>query len=266
MTDIRNASLVLKTSDFTTRSDYCYGQPYTFSNGYINGKGSLMTWNNINLRTLLGDMYDKYNSFNICLNTISTTTANTIDPNTESKNIVLKMSGLPWINQSYDSKTLTNTNKTIMGAFTFIPSSSNSQYYYSNNVATFGKNQEICNITLEYTRVFDDSMSTGTYLSAITTYTGTALNGGTTLTLSAATTAAIVLGSYVTGAGIPNNTCIVGFTSTTQVTLSQPTTAALNLTAVTIYPLISFPNAIFIFDVFGINDDGDLPKRISFGK
>ena len=47
MTDIRNASLVLKTSDFTSRSDYCYGQNYTFQNGYINGKGSLMTWNNI---------------------------------------------------------------------------------------------------------------------------------------------------------------------------------------------------------------------------
>jgi hypothetical protein len=209
-------------------------------------------------------MYDKYNSFNICLNTISTTTANTIDPNTESKNVILKLSGLPWLNQSYDSKTLTNVNKVVMGAFTFIPSSSNSQYYYSNNVATFGKNQEICNITLEYTRVFDDAMSTGTYLTAINTYTGTALNGSTTLTLSSATTAAIVLGSLVTGAGIPNNTCIVGFTSTTQVTLSQATTAALNVTNISIQPLISFPNAIFIFDIFGISDDGDLPKRITF--
>ena len=64
MTDIRHASLVLKTSDFTTRSDYVYGQPYSFSNGSINGKMSSMSWNNINLRTVLGDMYDKYNTFN----------------------------------------------------------------------------------------------------------------------------------------------------------------------------------------------------------
>ena len=29
------------------------------------------TWANINLRSLLGDMYDRYDRFNLCLNTIA---------------------------------------------------------------------------------------------------------------------------------------------------------------------------------------------------
>ena len=66
MTD-RNASLVLKTSDLTSKSDYVYGVPYVNQSGSMNAKGSSITWNNINLRTLLGDMYDRYDIFNICL-------------------------------------------------------------------------------------------------------------------------------------------------------------------------------------------------------
>ena len=33
MTDIRNASLVLKTNDFTSNSDYIYGASYTIGSG-----------------------------------------------------------------------------------------------------------------------------------------------------------------------------------------------------------------------------------------
>ena len=98
-------ALVLKTkNDFTSNSDYIYGTSYTIGSGAYqvtsNGKLSSITWNNINLRTLLGDMYDKYNTFNLCLNTISTSQANTIDPSPDSKNVNLRLSGLPFINQT----------------------------------------------------------------------------------------------------------------------------------------------------------------------
>ena len=45
-------------------------------------------------------MYDKYNTFNLCLNTISTSQANTIDPSPDSKNVNLRLSGLPFLNQN----------------------------------------------------------------------------------------------------------------------------------------------------------------------
>ena len=35
--------------------------------GTINGNRNDMTWSNVNFRTILGDMYDKYDKFNIKL-------------------------------------------------------------------------------------------------------------------------------------------------------------------------------------------------------
>jgi len=263
MTDIRNAKLVLKTSDFTSKSDYVLGQSYSNQNGTINAKCSTITWNNINLRVLLGDLYTKYNSFNLCLNTISTSTANTIDTNQECKNVVMRMSGLSWLNQTYSTTTLSNTSKSTICTFNFNPSNSISQAYYSSNVVTFGKNAEVVNLTIDYSRISDDSMSSTIYGAVINTLTGTALINVNTMGLSAAN-ASINIGSSITGAGIPNGTIITGFITSTLVNISNYTTAALNATAINIYPLTTFPNVVLIFDIYGIPNDGDLPERISF--
>ena len=59
------ATLILKTSDISST-------PSTI--GSSNTNKSQLYWNNINLRTLLGDLYDKYDTFNLCLNSISCST------------------------------------------------------------------------------------------------------------------------------------------------------------------------------------------------
>ena len=51
-----SASLVLKTSDLTLNSSTVIGTADQY--------GTTYTWNNINLRVLLSDMYDKYDRFN----------------------------------------------------------------------------------------------------------------------------------------------------------------------------------------------------------
>ena len=60
-------SLVLRTSDLTVNATNQYGTVDQYRTTY--------TWNNINLRTVLGDMYDKYDTFNLCLNTVSSAVA-----------------------------------------------------------------------------------------------------------------------------------------------------------------------------------------------
>jgi hypothetical protein len=150
MTELRNASLVLKGSDLTAGSYTQYG--------YMDANRTTMTWNNINLRTLLGDMYDQYDYFNLCLNTIATAQAGAIDTvDKNNLNLYLKISGLPWSNQTYNVKNGSNNSSTVMGTFYFTSNSAISQYYYSNNIATFGKNQDICNITIEFIRISDDA-------------------------------------------------------------------------------------------------------------
>jgi hypothetical protein len=155
MSNLQMASLVLRSSDLTLNSTTQFGSCDQYR--------LTQTWNNINLRTLLGDMYDKYDLFNICLNTITTAVSygnygNSID----DRNVILKLSGLPFVNQTYSVKQGCNTNICPIASFffpTFVTGGvTATQYFYSNNCFTFGKSQQSCNITLQYGRVKDDTL------------------------------------------------------------------------------------------------------------
>jgi len=108
-------------------------------------------------------MCDKYDTFNICLNTIccSAPTSNlgiqygASDIN--NLNVIINLAGLPFINQTYSQSNNHNTSSTPIGAFLFpsLTTQTSIQSYYSSNVATFGKSQELCNITIFYTKISD---------------------------------------------------------------------------------------------------------------
>ena len=92
----RSVRLVLKTSDL----DY---------DGYGDEFGTAFTWTNINLRSLLGDLYNQYYYFNISLVSVSLSRCNALDAASatdddyENRNVLIKISGLPFINQTYDT-------------------------------------------------------------------------------------------------------------------------------------------------------------------
>lgn len=138
--NIQNASLVLKSCDAICDATR------------IN-----MTWNNINLRTVLGDMYDKFDMFNLCLNTITTANSLLTNANTgnDQRNVIVSLSGLPWINQTYNASQLSNTASTALCTLMFLTSNTQTQFN-SSNVVTFGKNQELVNLTLSYSRILDN--------------------------------------------------------------------------------------------------------------
>jgi hypothetical protein len=151
MSNLQIASLVLRSCDIPQNGSNQYGSSDQYS--------LTQTWNNINLRILLGDMYDKYDLFNICLNTVTTGSAvsNTGISN-DDRNVILKLSGLPFINQTYSVKQGCNTNVCHIGSFLFISNAVTTQYYFSNNFFTFGKSQESCNLTIQYSRAKDDTL------------------------------------------------------------------------------------------------------------
>jgi hypothetical protein len=165
MSNLQIASLVLRSSDLTLNTSTQYGtcDQYRLT----------QTWNNINLRTLLGDMYDKYDLFNICLNTISTAAAgaNTAPLGggfADNLNVVVKLSGLPFVNQTYSVKQGCNTNICPISTFLFVNSGTannitTTQLFFSNNCYTFGKSQQSCNLTIQYGRILDDVLPTTIY-------------------------------------------------------------------------------------------------------
>lgn len=132
--------------------------------GVANTNRTSCTWLNIDLRMLLGDMYNKYDRFNLCLNTIAQSIETiTFTSNTDSQ-CLIRLSGLPWINNSYNITTTGNNNTgfTIISSFQFLSSQVSTQYFYGSNMSSFSKNQDICNITIDYIKVYDLSVPSST--------------------------------------------------------------------------------------------------------
>jgi hypothetical protein len=162
MSNLQMASLVLRSSDLTLNTSNQYGSCDLYR--------LTQTWNNINLRTLLGDMYDKYDLFNLCLNTITTAGYGQNgyaigSSSADNLNVIVKLSGLPFINQTYSVKQGCNTSICPISSFLFTNSGTinnitTTQLFFSNNCYTFGKSQQSCNITIQYGTVKDDSLPT----------------------------------------------------------------------------------------------------------
>jgi len=156
MSNYENASLVLSTY-----------------NGATSNNGASCTWSNINMRVLLGPLYDKYDCFNLTLNTIvsgvtaaglGTSTFGTSASGEGDRNLLIKVSGIPFINNSYVVGSTYNVNQSaaILGSFYMARSQVNTQYFYSSNIAMFGKNQDIANLTIDLVRLdFSTPISAG---------------------------------------------------------------------------------------------------------
>lgn len=149
MEQIQKATLVLKT---------CTLEPYAqTAKGTVNGTNTSITWNNINFRLLLGDMYDKFDNFNLQLVNITSDdnrTGELLSGNTVSDRIVsVNLSGLNFLNQTYDSNTNNMGSKVVIATYALYKDFSQN---YSNNIVTFAKGNEMCNLTIHYTRILDD--------------------------------------------------------------------------------------------------------------
>jgi len=150
--NIETSQLVLRTIDLEPANN-ANGQ-----RGTINGSNFRMTWNNVNLRLLLGPMYEKYDLFNLVLKTVSMGNIGgaKVGANLDSNNVLLNISGLPFINQTYDVYGGIRQIATL-GTFQVASSTFTNKDYFDNVALTFGKSQDSCNITINYTKANDNA-------------------------------------------------------------------------------------------------------------
>ena len=155
MNNTQTARLTLRLYDI-----FDYNNPFQ---GTYNSNYSQYTFNNINLRTVLGDMYDKYDTFNLSLNSIYSSPCNSLlgDGSGNDLSLYIKLSGLPFINQTYDPIPNCNTDSTTIACVNFVRSSPLTQLFYNSSSNTFGKNQELVNLTFTYYRIKDSLIPNG---------------------------------------------------------------------------------------------------------
>jgi hypothetical protein len=138
-------SLVLKTSDITT--DDITGSVNN-AVGSIDLSGQRITWRNIRPELLFGDMYDKFDKFNLnlaCYSSRKVTTALT------DAEVTFYMSGLSWSNQGYSLKTNSITNKAVIFSLVLVNSATlgTDTFGQNSNTLTFYRPTSNFDITIE---------------------------------------------------------------------------------------------------------------------
>ena len=121
MEEYETVTLILNTLDITTsQNPQIYniaGALRTIENQYgtISDNKCNLTWKGVNLRLLMGnDIYNKYETFNLYLYQISQGQGLSGTQTMSSTSFYLvdiKMRGLPWLNNSYNVATRTNSHE-----------------------------------------------------------------------------------------------------------------------------------------------------------
>ena len=155
------ASLVFNTSDLTVDATTYVGTCDEFR--------TEMTWSNINLRTVLGPMYDKYDTFCLnCPNMFFTIGDGVFGTNARDREIIINIRGLPFTNNTYNSALKTNYNHAQLNAL-MLNHNGVSQLTRESPRLMFTKNQDICDLTIFYTSLLKDA--NGTYnLETVSAY------------------------------------------------------------------------------------------------
>lgn len=118
-------SLVLRTIDIDPTRIFPVGEnnpPFSNDYGNISATGQVVTWKNINLRTCLGELYYKYDRFNLKLTAVQTRHSGY---GLSDCQMVIYMSGLPFSSGSGYNTRLGPTNQVAIGCAPFqLPASS----------------------------------------------------------------------------------------------------------------------------------------------
>ena len=112
------------------------------------------TWNNIDLREVLGDMYDRYSLFKLTFIQLEFNTLGTFTGVDEGL-LFLNITGLEWDNSSYDYSPQSNILTARAAILFFADGTQTCQPPYTTMGLTFRKDKPFCNIRLNYTKTTD---------------------------------------------------------------------------------------------------------------
>ncbi len=160
--NIQSAQFHLNTTDIlnsVTVGDY----PVVNQYGSVNAIKTDYTWNNIDFKTILGDMYDKFDKFNIKLCSVQYNTQfNTVYGTTPNdRHLSINIYGLPFSNCTYDSKLNSNVNFFACGSVILVQNLAGQTFFQDSNICTIYSPRSPCNIRINLTTLEGSLPSTG---------------------------------------------------------------------------------------------------------
>lgn len=142
------ASFSLKCNDISLSDTF--GDYPVFNNvGTINATRTTMTWYSVNLEDILGDLYNKYDLFNLRVRYIENTSQAAFGVTADDRSIYFKMSGLNWYNSNYDTARGCNIGDSVIASNVFTPSVADVVALDDSCIFTIRK-QKTADITINY--------------------------------------------------------------------------------------------------------------------
>ena len=153
------ASFALKLNDISL-SDTFADYPVINNVGAINDTRTIITWYSINLEDILGNLYEKYDFFNLRLKTIQYNSQAGFATTANDRTLFFQMSGLNFANSNYDTARGCNVGTTIIGSSILGVSNPAIITCDDTFIITIRK-QKSADITMTYLNVNNQPPSTG---------------------------------------------------------------------------------------------------------
>jgi hypothetical protein len=163
------STLILNTFDIDPNvTAVYYNTTYpTIDNQYgnISNNRCNLTWKNINMRMVLGVMYDKYETFNMYLYQVNQSQGFGAAPVAAQYQLVdIKMKGLQFLNNNYNVVSRNNTNTAFLTSYILnngsITSAGTVTPMFNPTIVTFGKGTECVDINIDMKCTLDQKYPT----------------------------------------------------------------------------------------------------------
>jgi len=151
-------SFALKFNDISL-SDTVGDYPVTNNVGTINSIRTAATWYSINFEEILGDMYKKYDFFNLRLRLFQHNAQAAFGTTANDRSCYFQMSGLNFNNSNYDTARGCNVGTTIIGSH-IIGTPASTTTFDDAFIVTIRK-QNSANITITYLDINNTAPTTG---------------------------------------------------------------------------------------------------------
>ncbi len=155
-----SAMFVLKTYDLPLT-------PGSNATGTLNNTfRSSMTWSNIDLKTIMGTMWEQYDYFTITLVTAIAAPFTVLPTLGIDRSATINLGGLQWVNSSYSIATKANIQFVQMGTVNFatVNTGSLSQNNFMSGVM-FVKADRMVNLTITLNRATDGTLLNSTTIT-----------------------------------------------------------------------------------------------------
>jgi len=152
MANLECVNFCLKTTSINASTVFADYLNTTISTptGVITNNRNTMTWFNVNLRNLLGPMYDKYNAFNLCLNSYAMSSSGTSTILNDNATLHIYLSGLSFLSNDNQSTGVSNNNVILRQLKLPVGASVTDNQTFTDKVYfTFLKNCDNVNLTIE---------------------------------------------------------------------------------------------------------------------